>query len=146
MTVDVYGHLEPAEAPCLLSYNLRHTETIAQTMCYLFLPFLFLLAPLAPLHSAQEPPDPAAIPELRSDAEQGDANAQINLALLYYDGRGVPQDYSMAYVWYNIAAAQGQAKAEKNHDAVAGELDAASLAEAQKLSKEYFKRYVEPFQ
>ena len=52
----------------------------------------------------------------------------------------------MAYVWYNIAAAQGDDDAEKKRDAVAAKLDAASLAEAQKLSKEYFKRYVEPFQ
>ena len=52
----------------------------------------------------------------------------------------------MAYVWYNIAAAQGNADTKKSRDAVAAKLDAASLAEAQKLSKEYFKRYVEPFQ
>jgi len=44
------------------------------------------------------------------------------------------------------AAEQGDADARKNRDAVAGELDDASLAEAQRLSKEYFKRYVEPFQ
>ena len=44
------------------------------------------------------------------------------------------------------AAEQGHADANKNREAVAAKLDAASLAEAQKLSKEYFKRYVEPFQ
>ena len=207
-------------------------------MHHLFLLFLFLLVPLAPLHSAQEPRD--AIAYLRADAEQGDAAAQYNLGVLYsngngaaqdyikthnyssyimaavaveqghiltrpyavgyhgptheglrflnsngqvnsngqgvaqdyvqarnwflkaaeqgyeaaqyglgvlyHNGQGVPQDYSMAYVWYDIAAAQGQAKAEGNRDAVAARLDAASLAEAQKLSKEFFKRYVEPFQ
>ena len=68
------------------------------------------------------------------------------LGVLYAKGHGVAQDYTMAYVWYNIAAAQGQADARKNREAVAAELDAASLAKAQKLSKEYFKRYVEPFQ
>ena len=79
-------------------------------------------------------------------AEQGDAWAQYNLGLLYAHGRGVAQDYTMAYIWYNIAAAQGDADAQKMRDAVAAQLDPASLAEAQKLSTEYFKRYVEPFQ
>ena len=52
----------------------------------------------------------------------------------------------MAYLWHNSAAARGHAAATKNRDAVAAKLDAASLAEAQKLSKEYLERYVEPFQ
>ena len=43
-------------------------------MRHLFLLSLFLLAPLAPLHSAQEPTDFAYIAELRSDAERGDAS------------------------------------------------------------------------
>ena len=95
---------------------------------------------------AEEPPDAASIAEIRSDAEEGNAEAQGMLGSLYYYGRGVAQDYSMAYIWYNLAAEQGDEEAEKALDAVAGELDTASLAEAQKLSKEYFKRYVEPFQ
>ncbi len=244
-------------------------------MRHLFFLFPFLLAPLAPLHSAQEPPDAAVIAEIRSDAERGDADAQINLGVLYEKGdgvvqdyvearnwylkaaergdidaqfnlgllyatgqgvpqdyvearnwwlkaadqgdidaqfnlgllyataqgipqdyvearnwwlkaaeqgyvdaqfnlgllysgghgvaqnwkwspkavehgdatgQGIPQDYTMAYVWLYIAAAQGSADAKKAGEAVAAKLNAASLAEAQKLFKEYFKRYVEPFQ
>ncbi len=61
-------------------------------------------------------------------------------------GHGVAQNYTTAYVWYNSAAAQGYADAKKTRDAAAEKLDATSLAEAQKLSAEYFKRYVEPFQ
>ena len=79
-------------------------------------------------------------------AEQGYAEAQNNLGALYHNADGVEQDYAMAYVWHNSAAARGHAAAGKNRDAVVAKLDAASLAEAQKLSKEYFKRYVEPFQ
>ena len=52
----------------------------------------------------------------------------------------------MAYVWFNLAAVQDLAGAKKTREALAAKLDAASLAEAKKLSKEYFKRYVEPFQ
>ena len=79
-------------------------------------------------------------------AEQGHAAAQNNLGALYQNADGVAQDYTMAYVWHNSAAARDHATASKNRDAVVAKLDAASLAEAQELSKEYFKRYVEPFQ
>ena len=79
-------------------------------------------------------------------AEHGHALAQFSLGVLYFQGLGVAQDYVEAYVWYNIAAAQGNATAKKNRKVVAARVDAASLAKAQKLSKEYLKRYVEPFQ
>ena len=79
-------------------------------------------------------------------AEQGHAAAQLNLGALYHSGQGVPQDYVTAYAWANIAAAQGNETAKRNRDLAAAKLDAASLVEAQKLSKGYFKRYVEPFQ
>ena len=55
-----------------------------------FFLFLFLLAPLAPLHSAQEPY--AALAELRSDAEKGLAKAQYNLGVRYANGDGFYPD------------------------------------------------------
>lgn len=48
----------------------------------------------------------------RERAEHGDANAQYDLARLYYQGKGVPQDYSEAFGWYRKAADQGNAKAQ----------------------------------
>ena len=42
-------------------------------------------------------------------AEQGDADAQINLAGMYFNGRGVPQDYKTAVKWHTLAAKQGNA-------------------------------------
>ncbi len=45
-------------------------------------------------------------------AEQGDANAQYVLARLYYQGKGVPQDYTEAFNWYRKAADRGNTKAE----------------------------------
>ena len=79
-------------------------------------------------------------------AEQGDSSAQYNLGVLHYLGQGVAQDYTTAYVWSNLAAAQGNAAANNNLEIVAAKLDSASLAEAQKLARKYFKLYVEPFQ
>ena len=46
---------------------------------------------------------------------------------------------------FGLAAEQGDAVGKKSRDIVAAKLDPTSLAEAQKLSAEYFKRYVEPF-
>jgi len=48
----------------------------------------------------------------RVRAEQGDSNAQYDLARLYYQGKGVPQDYAKAAGWYRKAADQGNAKAQ----------------------------------
>ncbi len=43
----------------------------------------------------------------RQFAEQGDADAQSNLGVMYDNGQGMPQDYVQAYMWLNLAAAQG---------------------------------------
>ena len=42
-------------------------------------------------------------------ADQGNTFAQYNVGWLYYDGRGVPQDYARAAAWYRKAARQGDA-------------------------------------
>lgn len=47
-------------------------------------------------------------------ADNGDANAQYNLGVLYDEGLGVDQDYDKALKWYRKAAAQEYAKAEHN--------------------------------
>lgn len=50
--------------------------------------------------------------ETRVRADQGDVMAEYKLAHIYYEGRGVPQDYAEAYLWYRKAAEQGYAKAQ----------------------------------
>ena len=47
-------------------------------------------------------------------AEQGDADAQYNLGLMYDYGEGVPKDDAKAVYWYRKAAEQGHAKAQFN--------------------------------
>jgi TPR repeat protein len=47
-------------------------------------------------------------------AEQGNAQAQFNLGLMYGDGRGVKQDDAQAVHWYRLAAEQGLASAQHN--------------------------------
>ena len=48
------------------------------------------------------------------EAERGDAAAQNNLGLMYYDGRGVLQDYAEAVRWYRQAAEQGYTDAKRS--------------------------------
>ncbi len=55
---------------------------------------------------------PTALKEWRPLAEQGNADAQFNLGVMYYFGRGVRQDYKEAVRWYRLAAAQGHASAQ----------------------------------
>ncbi len=50
--------------------------------------------------------------KLRPLAEQGDANAQYNLGVMYDRGRGVPRDYAEAARWHRLAAEQGHAGAQ----------------------------------
>ena len=45
-------------------------------------------------------------------ANDGNAEAQLELASLYYFGAGVPQDHYKAFTWFNLAAKQGLAKAQ----------------------------------
>jgi TPR repeat protein len=50
----------------------------------------------------------------RKAADQGDAAAQFNLALMYANGQGVAQDYKEAVKWYRKSAEQGVAAAQSN--------------------------------
>ena len=55
-----------------------------------------------------------AFREFHPLAEQGDADAQFNLGVMYGRGEGVPQDYAEAAAWYRRAAEQGDANAQYN--------------------------------
>ena len=55
-----------------------------------------------------------ALREWRPLAEEGNANAQYNLGVMYDNGDGVPQDYKEAVRWYTLAAEQGYAQAQHN--------------------------------
>lgn len=54
----------------------------------------------------------AAARWFRAAAEQGDADAQDRLGMLYSLGRGVPQDTAEEFKWYAAAAAQSHPAAQ----------------------------------
>lgn len=71
--------------------------------------------------SAYEKGDYAtALKEWEPLARDGGAAAQYNVGLLYYNGRGVPQDFKEAASWFERAANQGYVKAEHNLGAMYG--------------------------
>ena len=45
-------------------------------------------------------------------AEKGDAKAQTNLGILYFNGKGVLKDYKKAVTWLKEAAVQGEDEAQ----------------------------------
>ena len=47
-------------------------------------------------------------------AEQGHAQAQFNLGVMYDNGEGVPEDDAEAVKWFRMAAEQGYALAQYN--------------------------------
>ena len=73
--------------------------------------YILILAGLITFQSALSAPDFDVTQAL---ADQGDAIAQFNLALLYANGEGIPQNDAEAVKWYKRAADQGNAKAQSN--------------------------------
>ena len=55
---------------------------------------------------------------------------------MYTQGRGVPQDYTLAHMWLNLASAAGYEDAAKTRDTVAAQMTPAQIAEAQRLARE----------
>lgn len=47
-------------------------------------------------------------------ANNGDANAQLNLGRCYFYGKGITQDYNESFKWYTKSAEQGNAQAQDN--------------------------------
>ena len=68
-------------------------------------------------------------------AEQKYSWAQYNLGEMN-DGRGVPQDYIRAHMWYNLSSANDDILGQNKRDEIAEKMTAEQIAEAQKLAKE----------
>lgn len=70
----------------------------------------------------------------KKKAEQGNAKAQCDLGLMYFDGKGVPQNFFLAYAWFNLSAKQGYREAIELKNSAAGKLSSERLIEAEALS------------
>ena len=87
--------------------------------------------------------DMEAVRWYRRAAEQGDADAQVNLGFMYDEGRGVPQDDVQAHKWYNLAASRISSSDQRRDEVVKArnrvglKMTPAQLAEAQRLAREW---------
>jgi hypothetical protein len=69
--------------------------------------------PVQQYPTAAAPSDPAQrLAYFQSGAKAGDANAELQLAILYAKGEGVAQDYATSATWFRAAANQGVARAQ----------------------------------
>ncbi len=76
-----------------------------------------------------------AVVWFRKAAEQGHAEAQQVLGLMYrYNIGGIPQDMVIAYMLWNLAAANGSANAVEQRAAVVRKMTAEQIEEGQALS------------
>jgi hypothetical protein len=72
----------------------------------------------------------------RLAAEQGHFAAQAALGLMYANGQGVPQDYVLAHMSYNLASVHDQ-DAIKARDGIAAKMTPEQIAEAQRMAREW---------
>ena len=70
-------------------------------------------------------------------ADHGVVAAQIVVGAMYADGRGVPQDYVRAHMWFNLAAARGNEDTRKHRDSVSEWMTRPQIAEAQRAAREW---------
>ena len=75
-------------------------------------------------------------------AEQGGAEAQYNLGLMYLEGLGVKQDNVEAYAWIRTAAAQGKGGTLEIRQALLREMTSSQEDRAIELAREYREKYV----
>ncbi len=93
-------------------------------------------------HGHGVPEDTAkALAWYRKAAEQGYCPAQRALGGMYYRGESVPTDYVQCYAWISLAAAQGEEESRKAKNALTSVMTTEQIAEAQKLSGEYWDLY-----
>ena len=55
---------------------------------------------------------------------------QFKLGMIYGNGKGIPQDYCLAYMWFSLAAVQGIEIAEGNRDIAENLMTPEQIAEA----------------
>lgn len=103
------------------------------------------LVPSNPTHNSGTRPE--SIPQSVWDsAQNGEAASQYLIGLMYSEGNGVPQDYSEAYFWLDLAASADsnpdfRETLMKARDAAAVHLTPEMLLDTQKRARQWFETY-----
>ena len=83
------------------------------------------------------PVTPEQISEWRQAADGGDSAGQYKLGVLYANGNSDSKDDIVAYMWCNLAAAQGNVEARELKNTLVGRMTREQISEAQKMSREW---------
>ena len=62
--------------------------------------------------------------------------SQYSLGAMYYQGQGVNQDIVIAYMWFYVAAENGNPRSKGNINVLAKEMKPKQIAKAQELARE----------
>jgi hypothetical protein len=76
--------------------------------------YFFTFAVLVMAQAAESPPKEMGLAGFEKLATEGDPQAMTELGLRYHQGRGVKQDYALAYDWYMKAIEKGDGDAFNN--------------------------------
>ena len=74
------------------------------------------------------------IDAIKQITEQGHPVAQVNLGFLYKNGDGLPQNYLLAHMWYNIASKK-EKRNEHWRDGIETFMTPAEISEAQRRAR-----------
>jgi peptidoglycan hydrolase-like protein with peptidoglycan-binding domain len=78
-----------------------------------------------------------AFQEFRQSAYANNSLAQYMMGRLYAEGRGVGEDKLAAYMWFDLSASNGNSRAIAARDAVAAEMEADEIDEAQQMAADW---------
>ena len=73
----------------------------------------------------------------RLSAEQGDAQAQYDLGLMYEQGKGILKDYALAHMWWNICGSSGDKGCVENRNKVEKEMSESQIQKAQEMARNW---------
>jgi TPR repeat protein len=76
-----------------------------------------------------------AIQVFRALAEQGNAKAQIALAVMFRKGEGVPKNLARAHMWFSFAAARGDPKAKVELRDVSRTMTRGEISQAEAMAR-----------
>lgn len=80
---------------------------------------------------------PTAAKWFEKAAERGVVDSQFNLGVLFESGQGLPKNMNDAFVWYSIAAAQGDQFAKTRIEVLTSTLDQAEIVSATARVKKF---------
>ena len=80
---------------------------------WVYLALIFILSPFFLISpAAAQSPSAGIDPEIQSRAEAGQAQAEFQVGLEYFNGDNVPRDFAQAAGWFRKAADQGLRQAQ----------------------------------